>query len=107
MLIIEHTGVEQGTIDATIDQSKRFFDLPADVKATYGGAPALDQEDGGSFNRNVRAAGGVPYPGRRWVRTACARPLVPRADPDAGGAARIAVCAAGLRECGRRDPDHQ
>jgi len=107
MLIIEHTGVEQGAIDATIDQSKRFFDLPADVKATYGGAPPLDQEDGGRLNRNVRAAGGVPYPGRRWVRTACARPSVPRADPDAGGAARIAVCAAGLPERGRRGADRQ
>ena len=55
MLIVEHTGVPQRTIEETVQTSKAFFDLPVGRKERWGsGIQAPDRK--------------LPYPGRKWLR---------------------------------------
>ena len=61
MLIVEHTGVPQSTIDETVRVSKAFFDLPVGCKGEWGEGFAADPKV------DLK----LPYPGRTWVR-ACA-----------------------------------
>ena len=60
MLIVEHTGVPQRTIEETVQRSKAFFDLPVDRKERWGSGG----ERRGSDDRLAK----LPYPGRTWVR---------------------------------------